>query len=68
MFDLETWLTSLLFTQPGGVQTGGASGEIGQHLSCHGVKIGIGSGGFQDGANVAEVGFIPGGGGEHHVA
>lgn len=67
-FDLNAWLTSLLFTDSGGMQPGCAGSEVCQHLPSHGFERAVRGGAFEHDADVAEIGLIAGCERQHQVA
>lgn len=66
-FDLNAWLTGLLFADTGGMQPGGAGCEVCQHLPGHGFERGVSGGTLEHGADVAEIGLIASGERQHQV-
>jgi hypothetical protein len=66
--ETQNWLASLLFPYPGSVQSSSADSQIGEHLPGHGVECLDASSRLEHGADVAEVGFVPGSKRQHDVS
>ncbi len=54
-FDASAWASSLLFSQPGGVQPRGAGSQVGKHLPGHWLKRLIRRCRFKHSTDVAKV-------------
>ena len=66
-FDVDAWLTRLLFANAGGEQTGSTSSKVGQHGLRHWIKRFIARCGFKNRTNLPQVGIAARCDGEHQV-
>lgn len=67
-FDVDAWLTGLLFANAGGEKTGSTSGKVGQHGLRHWIKRFIARCSFKNRSNFSKIGKAAGSKGKHEVS
>jgi len=67
-FNLDAWASSLVFPEAGSVQSGGAGGQVGEHLPGERIEALIAGGSLKNAAEIAEVGLAGSGNTKHQIA